>query len=706
LLSNGNRVASGDLGAGRHFVEWHDPFPKPSYLFALVAGELKTHRGSFTTMSGRDVALEVLVRPGDEAKCAYAMDALRRAMRWDEQIYGREYDLDLFMIVATHDFNMGAMENKGLNIFNSKYVLASPETATDRDFELIEGIVAHEYFHNWTGNRITCRDWFQLCLKEGLTVFRDQQFSGDMRGHGVRRIDDVQTLRARQFREDQGPLAHPVRPEEYVEINNFYTATVYEKGAEVIRMLRALVGPEGYRRALDLYFERHDGEACTIEDFRRCFEDACNTDLDQFARWWSQAGTPRVTARTDRADGGLTVTLAQTTPPTPGQPDKAPLVIPVAAGVIGPDGAEVAPTRMLVLDEAEKRFRFEGIPEGSVPSLLRGFSAPVILEQEMDDEVRAFLIAHDTDPFNRWEAAHGFALRIALDVIERDAPVPDLWPQALGRALADPGLDPAFRAELLDVPGDDELTLQLGAAGRLADPEKIFGAGRTLRRALASALGDDLARTHDEMAVRGPYAPDAESAGRRALANRSMGLLATLRTPEAFARAEQQFDRADNMSEALPALAALVHNDAPDAVPRLDGFYRRWRDDALVVQKWLGVQATAPAPDAAGRVAGLTRHAAFDWRNPNSFRALIGSFAMANPRGFHAADGSGYRLLADWLLRLDPVNPQTTARIAGAFETWRRYDTRRQAAMQAEMERMLAAGPSRNTREILERILG
>ena len=707
LLSNGNRTATGDLPGGRHFAEWHDPFPKPSYLFALVAGELVQYRDSFTTMSGREVALEIHVRPGDLDKCEYAMDSLKRAMRWDEETHGREYDLDLFMIVAVDDFNMGAMENKGLNIFNSKYVLASPATATDRDYELIEGIVAHEYFHNWTGNRITCRDWFQLCLKEGLTVFRDQEFSGDMRGHGVKRIDDVKMLRARQFREDQGPLAHPVRPEEYVEINNFYTATVYEKGAEVIRMLREIVGRDGYRKALDLYFQRHDGQACTIEDFRRCFEDACGTDLTRFARWWGQSGTPRVTARADWQDSRLTIHLSQSTPPTPDQPTKQPLVIPVAAGVIGPDGTEEAPTRLLLLDQAERSFVFEDVPEGSVPSLLRGFSAPVTLEQELDDERRAFLLAHDTDQFNRWEAARGLALRVALALIDQAADVPELWANALGRALRDESLDPAFRAALLDLPGDDELAREVALRGRPADPESIFQSGRAMRRALAGALADDLARLYLEMQVAGPYSPDAASAGRRALANRCMALLATRGTPEAFARAEEQFDQADNMSESLPALTTLVHNGAPGAAAALAAFYEQWKHDPLVVQKWLSVQATAPLDDVAGRVEALTEHAGFDWRNPNSFRSLIGAFAMANPRGFHAADGSGYRLVADWLIRLDAVNPQTTARIAGAFETWRRYDSARQKTMRGEMERILRAeGLSKNTREILERILG
>ncbi|HSF93993.1 MAG TPA: aminopeptidase N, partial [Thermohalobaculum sp.] len=526
LLSNGNPVASGDLPDGRHFAEWEDPHPKPAYLFALVAGNLVSHDGSLTTASGRKVALKVYVRPGDQDKCAYAMDALKRSMQWDEQAYGREYDLDLFMIVAVDDFNMGAMENKGLNIFNSKYVLASPETATDRDYELIEGIVAHEYFHNWTGNRITCRDWFQLCLKEGLTVFRDQQFSGDQRSHAVKRIGDVKMLRARQFTEDQGPLAHAVRPEEYVEINNFYTATVYEKGAEVIGMLRAMVGPEGYRKALDLYFERHDGQACTIEDFRRCFEDATGRDLVQFSRWWSQAGTPRLTAEEDWRDGRYTLTLRQTTPPTPGQAEKAPLVIPVAVGLIGPNGDEVAETQVLELTEAEQSFTIDlsserpgwrplppqagGTGMGSpapgkpVPSLLRGFSAPVILERETSDAECAFLLAHDTDPFNRWEAGRTYALRIALALIDRSGGISDDWVKGMAAVLADESLDPAFRAMALEFPGVDEVSREIAARGGLADPGAVHDALTAMRRRLGSDLSADLTRHYDAAIFTGP----------------------------------------------------------------------------------------------------------------------------------------------------------------------------------------------------------
>ncbi|MDT8344969.1 MAG: aminopeptidase N, partial [Thermohalobaculum sp.] len=700
LLSNGNPAAAGDLPGGRHFAEWDDPHPKPAYLFALVAGDLVAHADGFTTASGRAVDLRVWVRPGDEGKCAYAMDSLKRAMAWDERAYGREYDLDIFQIVAVDDFNMGAMENKGLNIFNSRYVLASPETATDADYERIESIVAHEYFHNWTGNRITCRDWFQLCLKEGLTVFRDQCFTADTRSEPVKRIDDVKLLRARQFREDQGPLAHPVRPAEYIEINNFYTATVYEKGAEVIRMLRTLVGEDGYRRALDLYFARHDGQACTIEQFRACFEDACGRDLSAFSRWWNQSGTPRLSMAEDWDGATYTLTLRQHTPATPGQAVKAPLVIPVATGLIGPDGAEVVPTRVLELREAEQSFRFEGLAARPVASVLRGFSAPVVLERELDDATRAFLLAHDTDPFNRWQAGRDYAISIALRLIG-GAAIPNAWAEALGRVLEDEGLDPAFRALALELPGEDEMAGEVVARGGLADPDAIHAALAAMRAHLGGALGGALAWARAAMAVAGPYSPDAAAAGRRALANRALVLMLAAGGAEAHRAAEAQADTADNMTDRIAALAALVHADAPGAAPRLAAFHADWRHDPLVLDKWLAVQASAPVADAAARVAALAGDAGFEWKNPNRFRALIGSFAMGNATGFHAADGSGYRLVADWLLRLDPVNPQTTARVAGCFETWRRYEPGRQALMQAELRRIAAVGTlSRNTREI------
>ncbi|MEM8759234.1 MAG: aminopeptidase N [Pseudomonadota bacterium] len=709
LLSNGNPGDSGTLPNGRHFAEWHDPFPKPAYLFALVAGRLVSHDDSFTTASGRNVDLRLWVRPGDEDRCAYAMDALKRSMVWDERAYGREYDLDLFQIVAVDDFNMGAMENKGLNIFNSKYVLASPETATDRDYELIEGIVAHEYFHNWTGNRITCRDWFQLCLKEGLTVFRDQCFSEDERSEAVCRIDAVKALRARQFPEDAGPLAHPVRPEAYVEINNFYTATVYEKGAEVIRMLHTLVGAEGYRKALDLYFERHDGQACTVEQFRQCFEDACDIDLTQFARWWSRAGTPRlrVDETWDETAGTLSLTFRQSMPIVPGQDDAAPMVIPVALGLLGTDGSEVRPTEVIALDEPERTVRFR--VEGGRPtaSILRGFSAPVILERDLDDAARAFLLAHDTDPFNRWEAGRRYAMSLILARLGAEAdPIPEEWSAALGRVLVDEGLDPAFRALTLELPSNDEVAGELASRGERADPNAIHETLTEMRAHLGRSLAGPLEAMIAALDDRAAYSPDATAAGRRALRNRCLGLLLAAGEEAAHRATEAQFDRATNMTDSLAALSLLVHHATPGAGPRLAAFRERWSADELVMDKWFTVQATSPAPGAVERAGQLTEDPAFNWKRPNRFRSVIAAFAMGNPVGFHAADGTGYRFVADWLIRLDGLNPQTAARVTGCFESWRRYTEDRQAAMRSELER-IAAIPSlsRNTREIVERLM-
>ncbi|MEL6677319.1 MAG: aminopeptidase N [Pseudomonadota bacterium] len=687
MLSNGNPVASGE-----GWAEWQDPWPKPAYLFALVAGDLRKVEDSFATASGRDVTLQIWVRPGDEDRCAYAMDALKRSMRWDEEKYGREYDLDLFMIVAVDDFNMGAMENKGLNIFNSKYVLASPETATDKDFEFIEAIIAHEYFHNWTGNRITCRDWFQLCLKEGLTVFRDQQFTADTRSEPVKRIADVRNLRARQFREDAGPLAHPVRPEEYIEINNFYTATVYEKGAEVIRMLRLIVGEAGYATALDLYFERHDGQACTIEQWLKVFEDATGHDLAQFKRWYSQAGTPEVTVDEDFTDGTYTLTLRQSSKPTPNQPDKAPQVIPVAYGLLDDTGAEVA-EGLLMLDGEEASLSVP-LPARPVPSLLRGFSAPVRLIHEMSPEARAHILAHDTDPFNRWEAARGAALDILTGASD------PLFLDGMAAVLKDETLDPAFRALVLTLPTVAEVSAHLAARGETVDPTALYAACSRLAQALAHHLADDLEPMRAALAVPGPYSPDAVAAGKRALGAQLLSLQTRLGTEAA----EAAFAAADNMTEQLSALTCLVRAGAAEAA--LARFHDQWQHDRLVMDKWFGVQAMATPPeDAIARVQALAEHPAFEWKNPNRFRSLIGAFASGNAAGFHAADGSGYRLLADWLIQLDPVNPQTTARLAGAFETWRWYDAGRQEKMSGELER-IASQPnlSKDTGEIIGRI--
>ena len=699
LLSNGNPVARGP-----GWAEWDDPWPKPAYLFALVAGDLVAQRETFTTASGRRVDLNIWVRPADAGRSAYAMDSLIRAMRWDEQVYGREYDLDVFNIVAVDDFNMGAMENKGLNVFNARYVLASPATATDDDFARIEAIVAHEYFHNWTGNRITCRDWFQLCLKEGLTVFRDQEFTGDMRSRAVKRIEDVLTLRARQFREDDGPLAHPVRPESFVEINNFYTATVYEKGAEVIRMLRTLVGDGNYARALDLYFARHDGRAATIEDWLAVFEDVTGRDLSQFARWYAEAGTPRVAVTEDWDEGTGTygLTLAQTNPPTPGQPVKRDKVIPVAVGLLNPNGDEVVPTRVLELTGARQRFAFPGLAARPVPSILRGFSAPVILERDVPSEERAFLLAHDTDPFNRWEAGRALAKDILSRMVtEGAAPGPD-WLDAMARVLRDEGADPAFRALVLRLPAEDDMAQTLHAAGRVPDPQAIHAARRRLADALARHLAADLPAVFERLAEPGPFTPDARSAGRRALRLAVLGLLTRI---DDGRTARAAFAAADTMTEELGALGCLL--EAGGGEEALARFEARWSGDRLVMDKWFALQVTLAAPgDCAATAERLTRHPAFDLRNPNRFRSVLGALGT-NHAGFHHASGAAYRLLADWLIRLDPLNPQTAARMSTAFETWGRYDADRQGMIRAALERIRAApGLSPDLAEMADRMLG
>ena len=696
LLSNGNPGANGP-----GWAEWHDPWPKPAYLFALVAGDLVAHSDRFITMEGRDVGLNIWVRPGDESKCAYAMDALKRSMTWDEQVYGRPYDLEIFNIVAVEDFNMGAMENKGLNIFNSRYVLASPQTATDGDYERIEGIIAHEYFHNWTGNRITCRDWFQLCLKEGLTVFRDQQFSGDMRSRAVKRIDDVLTLRARQFREDNGPLSHPVRPESYIEINNFYTGTIYEKGAEVIGMLKTLVGDAGYAKALDLYFSRHDGDAATIEDWLKVFEDATGRDLAQFKRWYSQAGTPRLTFTDSFNDGTYTLNFAQYTPTTPGQDDKAPLVIPIAVGLLNPNGDEVVPTQILEMTQSTQSFSFTGLASRPIPSLLRGFSAPVILERPMTMPERAFLVAHDTDPFNKWDAGRALAKDVLLAMVQANASPDQAYLAAMDRLVRDPALDPAFKALALRLPSEDDLAQALHDAGTTPDPAAIHAARKTLAHALGGHLSPTLADLYARMQVPGPYQPDATAAGARAL---RLACLDLLTRTDGSARARSQFAEADNMTEQLGALVCLLHSG--DGTSELAAFYRKWSGDRLVIDKWFSLQIQCSAPEkTAETFRALTGRADFDWKNPNRFRSVVGALS-ANAAGFHDPSGACYRLLADWLIRLDPVNPQTAARMSTAFETMQRYDAPRQALMRRELARIKAVpGLSRDLGEMAGRML-
>ena len=724
MLSNGNPVAQ-----GQGWAEWHDPWKKPSYLFALVAGNLVNHPDSFTTMSGREVELNIWVRPGDLHKCAFGMEALKKSMKWDEEVYGREYDLDIFNIVAVDDFNMGAMENKGLNIFNSSAVLASPETSTDANFERIEAIIAHEYFHNWTGNRITCRDWFQLCLKEGLTVYRDSQFTSDMRSAPVKRISDVIDLRARQFPEDQGPLSHPVRPESFQEINNFYTATVYEKGAEVIGMLKRLVGDEAYARALDLYFERHDGDAATIEDWLKVFEDVTDRDLTQFKRWYSQSGTPRlkVTEEWTPADasrppsrdlaanpeapdqvrggtGTYTLTFEQHTPPTPGQRDKAPQVLAIAVGLLTPNGDEVVPTTLLEMTEAKQSFSFDGLTRKPVPSLLRGFSAPVVLEREASREERLFLLAHDTDSFTRWEASRDLARASMLGALTDPSKGPDrTWLEALRGVVRDTELDPAYRALLLALPGENEMAQTLHERGITPDPEAIHSTRQAHLQARAELWQANLPILAEEVAVTAPYRPDAEQSGKRALGAAVLDMQSRIDWGKTAAR---QFETADNMTQQLSALACLIRYDAKNSAGYVRDFYNQWKDDRLVIDKWFMLQVSEAAPDRAAEVAeGLTQHPDFDLKNPNRFRATLGALAM-NHAGFHRADGAGYALLADWLIRLDTLNPQTTARMCSVFQAWRRYDADRQALIRSNLER-IAAKPdlSRDVAEMVGRIL-
>ena len=696
LLSNGNPA-----GAGHGFAEWHDPWPKPAYLFALVAGDLIAHSDHFTTASGKQVDLNIYVRHGDEGKCAFGMEALKASMRWDETAYGREYDLDIFNIVAVDDFNMGAMENKGLNIFNSSCVLASPETSTDANFERIEAIIAHEYFHNWTGNRITCRDWFQLCLKEGLTVYRDSQFTSDMRSGPVKRIGDVIDLRARQFREDGGPLAHPVRPESFQEINNFYTATVYEKGAELIGMLKTLVGDEAYAKALDLYFERHDGEAATIEDWLKVFEDTTGRDLTQFKRWYSDAGTPRLTVSDDFKDGTYTLTFKQETPPTPGQDSKPPRVIPIAVGLLSPNGDEVQATTVLEMTEAEQSFTFDGLGAPPVPSILRGFSAPVILERPSDPEERAFLLAHDTDPFNRWEAGSQIARQLRMDMVQNGGAPEGEYLDTLRDIARDARLDPAYRALMLQPPAQEDIAQALYAKGITPDPQAIYDVSETIAQTVATHFTDTAPRLYAEMDTPAPYSPDAKAAGKRALQARMLGMITRL---DGGKTAAAQFASADNMTQQYGALCALLSQEF--GADENAAFYQQWKHDRLVMDKWFAAQIAFTAPDKASDAAKrMTHHADFNAKNPNRFRAVFGALA-GHHAGFHHISGAGYALLADHLIALDPINPQTTARMMSAFSTWTHYDAQRQTLARAALERIASTkGLSPDTTEMVARIL-
>ena len=691
LLANGDPVAHGDFGDGRHWAEWNDPFPKPCYLFALVAGDLAVNRSSFTTMSGREVSLGIWVRDGDLAKTTHALDALKLAMAWDEQVYGREYDLDVFNIVAVDDFNFGAMENKGLNIFNSRYILADPDTATDYDYDAIAAVVAHEYFHNWSGNRVTCRDWFQLSLKEGFTVYRDQGFSADQGSAAVARIENVRGLRAAQFPEDAGPLAHPVRPESYLEISNFYTATIYNKGAELIRMMATILGPVKFRAATDLYFARFDGTAATCEDYVACMEEAGDVDLTQFRRWYSQAGTPRVAASIDHAPGTAraTLRLAQHVPATPGQADKQPMVLPLKLRLFGAvSGQPLGVEQLVMLDEPSETIVFEGLTERPVLSINRGFSAPVVIDSDRSAADLAFLARHDDDPFARYEAMQQLMLDTLVAGALGDRADHDAVIAAVSDTLQDPDLDAAFVAEAVLLPSESFVGDQMS----LVDPDAIFAAREALRRDLGRRLADQWRLAYD-LAPPAPYTYNPAAKGHRRLRNVALGYLAASNAADAASLAFRQFETADNMTDRQGALTVLASSDG-DANEHwrqaaLDIFYNRFAANGLVLDKWFQTQALSSREDTPQAVAALAEHPDFTLANPNRARSLIGAFGV-NQRAFNTVDGAGYRFLADQLIALDRLNPQTAAKLLPPLGRWRRFDATRAALMRAELERIVA----------------
>ncbi len=739
LLSNGNLIEEGDLGDGRHYALWEDPFKKPSYLFALVAGKLVCQEEKYRLKSGRNVLLQVWVEPGNLDKTDHAMVSLKNSIRWDEERFGLELDLDRFMIVAVGDFNMGAMENKGLNIFNTKFVLANSRIATDTDYANIELVVGHEYFHNWTGNRVTCRDWFQLSLKEGLTVFRDQEFSADLigsdSGRAVKRIDDVRVLRQSQFPEDAGPMAHPVRPDSYLEINNFYTVTIYEKGSEVVRMMQTLCGRDGFRKGMDLYFARHDGQAVTCDDFRAAMADANGRDLSQFERWYSQAGTPRIDVLTDYDSSAKTfsMTLTQTCSPTPDQERKLPFHIPVAVGLLGHDGRDMAlaledhsatsvsagaknqaqHTLVLELTDERQTFVFTGVPEKPVPSILRNFSAPVILNCDYTDDELGFLMAHDSDAFNRWEAGQRLAMRRLLSMVESSRPEnlngktaelaadATLLIAALRATLTDKKLGAAYREAVLTLPSQTMIAEQLA----IIEPQAIHNARRALCRALASALRNDLEAIYKTDQIKGAYRTDAQSAGKRALANCVLAYLAELDDAAVHALAQKQFDHANNMTDRLAALSVLTNTAAPGKQKALAAFYKEFEAEPLVIDKWFVLQATARSSDVAA-VRKLMRHPAFTLTNPNRARSLIFSFCNSNPAQFHAADGSGYAFWAEQVIALNSINPQVAARLARTMDRWRKFAPVPQAHMQAALQQVAdTPALSNDVREVITKAL-
>jgi len=719
LLANGNLIGEGSEDSGRHWAKWEDPFPKPSYLFAVVAAKLDRRQDSFTTRSGRKVLLQFFVEPGKLDQGEWALESLKRAMKWDEETYGLEVDLDQYNVVAVGDFNAGAMENKGLNIFNTKLVLARQDISTDWDFNFIDRTVAHEYFHNWTGNRVTCRDWFQLSLKEGLTVFREQQYAGDRYSRPVARIQDVRSLRASQFPEDAGPMAHAVRPPSYQQISNFYTATVYKKGAEVVRMMHTLCGATAFRRGIDLYFERHDGQAVTTDDLVRAMQDASGIDLTQFKRWYDQAGTPRLDVH-DRYDAGAhtyELVVKQSCPPTPGQPEKLPFHLPLTVGLVDREGRDLplrlegeqaarGASRVLSLRQESEVFRFLDVPEHPVPSLGRDFSAPVIINYDYSDEALQHLLSYDSDPFNRWAAGQRLAMKLLLQGVTdhragHPLQFPDYLGLAFGRVLADGDKDPAFAAEALTLPPEVVIAEQLEEI----DPEAVHKARLAMRRFLAERLQAELRRGYETFATPGPYRPDAVSSGRRALRNLCLAFLVELGDETSRHLCLAQLDTADNMTDAMAALTAIANCDCAERRPALDAFYGKWQDEPLVVDKWLAVEAMSRLPGTVARVKELTSHPAFTLKNPNKVYALLGSFG-GNPINFHAADGSGYDLMVEQCMALDGINPQVASRMVRNFERYKRFEPKRRSLMRAALEKIAAAaGLSRETAELVEKAL-
>lgn len=690
LLSNGNKIEQGELEGGRHYTVWDDPTPKPCYLFALVAGDLTHIHDTFTTRSGNKVDLYIYVRPGDEGQCTHAMRALQASMKWDEDVYGREYQYNIFNIVAVSDFNMGAMENTSLNIFNTALVLAHPDTATDMDFGRVEGVIAHEYFHNWTGNRVTCRDWFQLTLKEGLTVFRDQEFSADMGSRAVQRIDDVTHLRRMQFAEDAGPLAHPIQPDEYIEINNFYTMTVYEKGAEIIRMFSTLLGPETYRKATDLYFDRFDGMAVTCEDWAQCMEDASGQDLSQFRLWYKQAGTPEVkaTSQYDEAAQKFTLTLSQTIPDTPGQTNKKPMHIPVAVGLIGPNGGNLIETQILHLKEGTQTFTFENIGARPVPSILRNFSAPVKLTTDLSDDDLKFLMVHDSDGFNRWEAGQTFALKTLNRMIDDKASPDDLLAALealLDQVIAGTG-DKALLARALSLP---DISI-IGQGRTSVDPDAIYQARQIVQSQFGSRCMAKLVEAYHACKTDAPYAPTPDQMAGRSMQAVLLRYIYEGDHGRGAILAKSLYDNATNMTERVTALGILTSEESGDKNDAFNDFYERFRAYPLVVDKWFNLQAGAITPNTITYLKNLSHHPDFNWKNPNRVRSLYGAFAMNNPVIFHAADGSGYDFLKEAIIKLNRINPQIAARLLTPLREWKRYTPGRQAHMKDVLEEILA----------------